>query len=67
MAITIIKIQKRCRFTNCVVWVSGKAHFVHDSSHTYFNIANIHGVGRYYGPIRKELHRIQHKNFFETS
>lgn len=67
MVITIIEIQKSYRFTYSVVWISGKLHFVHDTSHTYVNIINIHGLGRYYGATCKELCRIQLNNLFETS
>lgn len=65
VVITMIEMQKRCGFTNSVAW-SGKLHFVHDTSHTYVNIINIHGLGRYYGAICKELHRIQLINLCET-
>lgn len=66
MVITIIEMQIRCGFTNSVVW-AGKLHFLHDASHTYVNIINIHGLNRYYQAICKELHSIQPNNLFETS
>ena len=72
--ITTIEIQKRGRLTNSIIenklgstWISGKVHFVQDSSHTYVNTINTYGVGSYYGNIYKELYTIQLKNFFRSS